>query len=188
LKATGIILAGGKSSRMGSDKGLINFKGKPMVKHIIETLESMNVPIMIIANNDAYLDFGLPVYRDLIEEKGPIGGIYTALHHTENDKNIIISCDTPFVSATLLNLLLDQSKDQLVTIPEFEGQQHPLIGVYDKRAIDVFKEQISNNDLKLQIANEKLNVKVVSTTEIPKMMERLFNNINTKEELNILDI
>lgn len=188
MKATGVILAGGKSSRMGSDKGLINFKGKPMIQHIIDTLESMNVPIIIIANNDAYRDFGYPVFKDIIPEKGPIGGIYTALRHSDNDKNIVVSCDTPFVSNSLLQLLLDNSENQLVTIPEFEGQEHPLIGIYDKKAIDVFKTQLANDDLKLRTANKKLNVNVVSTTEIPKMMGRMFNNINTQQELKTLDI
>lgn len=179
-------MAGGKSSRMGSDKGLINFKGKPMIQHIIDTLESMNVPIMIIANNGAYRDFGYPVYNDIIPEKGPIGGIYTALHHTTTDKNIVISCDTPFVSKTLIQLLLDQSENQMVTIPEFDGRQHPLIGIYDKNTVDVFKSKIEKDELKLQFANEELNVNVVSTTEVPTMMGRLFNNINTQEELKHL--
>lgn len=188
MKITGIILAGGKSSRMGSDKGLLNLKGRPMIQHVIDTMNSMGLEIIIIANNSEYEQFGYPVFKDLVFEKGPIGGIYTALQSSNSEKNIIVSCDTPYVSATLLENLINASTNSNVTIAEFEGRQHPLVGVYDKNGLDVFKKHLDNDQLKLQLANEELNVHVASMTDEPKIMAMMFSNINTQEELKTLEL
>ena len=177
------ILAGGKSSRMGSDKGLIHLAGKPMIQYIIHTLDSMKLPIQIVSNNSAYEQFGFPVHQDLIEEKGPIGGIYTALSVSDSEVNLILSCDTPFVNSTLINLLIDKSKNQSVTISEYEEWQHPLIGVYSKSGLNTFRSQIEKDELKLSKANEILNVKVVPMDNTEGITAHAFENINTIEEL-----
>lgn len=186
MEVIGIILAGGKSSRMGTDKGLVDLNGKPMIQYIIDTMESLNLPILIIANNDEYLKFGYPVHKDLIPELGPVGGIYTALTKTETAKNIVVSCDTPFVSKMVLGLLIEASKNQLVTVAEFNDRMHPLIGVYDKNALDTFRKSIDNNQLKMQLINKELNVKIISLTGNKNLDAMVFKNINTKEELNTL--
>ena len=92
MEITGIILAGGKSSRMGTDKGLLLLNGKPMVKYVIDVLSKVTSKIIIIANNDEYKQFGYKVYSDLIKDKGPVGGIYTAMNYTNSNTNICISC------------------------------------------------------------------------------------------------
>ena len=125
MSGAAIILAGGNSSRMGSDKGLVLLNGKPMIQYCIDTLESLNLPIIIVSNNKEYEKFGFPVYADVIPEKGPLGGIYTGLYYSKKDKNIVISCDTPFVSPRLLRLMIDKSSNELVTISKFDGWEHP---------------------------------------------------------------
>lgn len=188
MDVNGIILAGGKSSRMGSDKGLIHLNGKPMIQYIIETMESLNLPILIIANNEEYLKFGYPVYPDLIPELGPVGGIYTALSKTNASKNIIVSCDTPFVSKLLLELLIIESENEMVTVAEYENRIHPLIGVYDKNALEVFRNSIEKNQLKMQLINKELNVKIIPLTGETDLNAMVFNNINTKEELKTMEL
>ncbi len=83
MQATGIILAGGKSSRMGEDKGLVLLNGKPMIQYVIEALKGVVSDIIIISNNASYNKFGIPVYPDIIKDKGPVGGIFTGLHHSK---------------------------------------------------------------------------------------------------------
>ena len=79
---TGVILAGGKSSRMGFDKGLAILNGKPMIQYVIDVFEKLGLDIIIISNSPGYETFGYPIYNDLIPEKGPVGGIYTCLLYT----------------------------------------------------------------------------------------------------------
>ena len=131
MELTGIILAGGKSSRMGEDKGLMSFKGKAMIQHIIDAVKPLVSTIVIIANNKDYEQFGYPVYEDIIKGKGPLAGIYTGLTHSKAEKNMVLSCDVPFVNGEILKLLIEACKDVDVAIPEKNNRTHQLIGVYD---------------------------------------------------------
>ena len=145
MNTTGIILAGGKSSRMGEDKGLALLNGKPMIQHIIEALENSVSDIIIISNNTAYSEFGYPVYSDIIKDKGPVGGIYTGLSHSNTDKNICLSCDVPLISSEFITWLLERSGDSNVTLPKHKNKVHQMIGVYQKSVLPKFKESTENN-------------------------------------------
>jgi molybdopterin-guanine dinucleotide biosynthesis protein A len=184
MKVTGIILAGGKSVRMGTDKGLVMFKGIPMIQHLINQFEQLNLPIVIISNNEAYSKFGVRVVQDLIKDKGPVGGIYTALSFSDTEVNVIVSCDVPFVEKELIELLVRESAEHEVTISSFEGKEHPLIGVYKKSVVDVFKAHLDKDQLKLREVIKLVKTKVIEFSD-PEMLvnARSFNNINTKMEL-----
>ena len=178
-----IILAGGKSSRMGSDKGLLMIDDKPMVTHIIETLSKLTNDIIIVSNQSEYYDFGLPVFEDIIKNAGPLAGIYTGLVRAKHQKNIIVSCDVPFVSAELMTFLLKDSIDNQVTIPLKNNKTHQVIGIYDKNCIEVFKQELENDQRKIKVALEKINLKVVDASQFN---EKEFFNVNTPQELNEL--
>ena len=181
---TGIILAGGKSSRMGSDKGLMSVCGKPMISHVIEQLEALQIPIIIIANNPAYSQFNYPVFEDLMKDKGPVGGIYTGLFKSSTEKNLIVSCDVPNVDSKLFEHLISFSENHVVTISEYEGKRHPLVGVYRKKALDVFKENLHKNQLKLSYICEDLFCKVLDFSKHKNLENKpYFSNINTPEEI-----
>lgn len=176
------ILAGGKSSRMGTDKGLLTVSGKRMVQHIIDTVLPLTSNISIVSNNKAYESFGYPVIHDLIKDKGPVGGIYSALSDSAVDLNLILSCDTPFVSQALIKKLINYCKDVDVCIPSFNGRIHPIIGVYRKRNTKFYKNGIDEGQLKLMALNEKLNTLILNTDA--EFKEKEFVNFNTKKELN----
>lgn len=181
---TGIILAGGKSSRMGTDKGLLMLNGKPMIQHVIDRIEELGLPILIVANNSEYAQFGYPVIEDLVKEKGPVGGIYTGLMTSNTESNLIISCDTPNISLELLNQLIDASKDHVVTIAKHKGQLHPLIGVYKRSALDAFNRNLTVNQLKLSPICTELNAHILTIEDNQKIsFQEHFSNINTPNEL-----
>ncbi len=180
MKLTAIILAGGKSSRMGQDKGLMLFNEKPMIQYVIDGVKPLVNEIIIIANNNQYQKFGYPVYQDLIKNKGPLAGIYTGLTHSTTTKNIVLSCDVPFVSQQLIQELINHCNDVEVVIPEKNKITHQLIGVYDKSCTVIFKKELENNQLKLKLAIEKLNYKIVDANHIKA---KLFTNINSKDDI-----
>lgn len=165
---------------MGTDKGLLLLNGKPMVAHVMDTLKQITDDIIIISNNAAYKVFGIPVYSDLIKDAGPLAGIYTGLKYAKHDKNIVISCDVPFVSVVLLNKLVENSKNFDVTIPIHNNKTHQVIGVYDKKCISIFKNELYNNQLKMKVVLEKINLNIVDAN---KFDEKEFTNINTSVEL-----
>lgn len=189
MNATGIILAGGKSSRMGSDKGLLELDGKPMIKHIIDNLALLEIPTMIISNNEEYRRFGLPVHFDKVKDKGPVGGIYSGLSHTETEINIILSCDVPFVSKNLMTYLLENSSDYDIVIPKLGEKIHPLVGIYKKSSIETFKSHLQREQRKLITVCNSLNSHIIDLGKHSTLNDpRLFSNINTREELNTIEL
>ena len=190
MKITGIILAGGKSSRMGDDKGLMLLNGKPMVQYVIQALQKVVSTIIIISNNEEYEKFGFKVYNDLIKEKGPVGGIYTGLHYSDTEINICVSCDTPLINSSFLSWLLLNSKNNLVTISSYKGKTNQLIGVYKKSGIEIFKKRLDHDLLKLKDAILELNSEVLEVSEMNSSLvfdESIFLNANTKYDLELIE-
>lgn len=184
MQVTGIILAGGKSSRMGEDKGLVLLNGKPMVQYIIEALEKVVSDIIIISNNDSYNTFGFPVHSDIIEDKGPVGGIYTGLHYSKTQLNFCISCDVPMISSDFILWLLKRSGKSYITLPIYKGKVHQMIGVYSKHVLSNFKESAEKGHLKLSQVNYDMACEIIDIEkEYANFDELIFSNINTKNEL-----
>jgi molybdopterin-guanine dinucleotide biosynthesis protein A len=184
MEFSGIILAGGKSSRMGTDKGLIEIQGKPMVQHIIDALNYFTTDIVIISKNSDYKKFGYPVIEDEIYDKGAIGGIYTGLLNTKHNKTIVLSCDTPFISNQVINELTINCENKNVLVAKHLNDTHHLIGIYDKIALSKIEVSISKNILKMQSVNENLNYETINFKE----ENNFFLNLNTPNELKELPI
>ena len=182
---TGIILAGGKSSRMGTEKGLILYKNKPFVEHIIEAMNPLVDNIIIISNNKAYKSFGFRCYEDLIKNTGPLAGIYTGLRYSKTDNNLIVSCDIPLIKTAVLQKLIDQKNDTSEVIQlQSQGKNMPLIALYKKSCKVIFMEELYQNQKKVQKALKKCNVKTVL---IDGSLEKVTANINTPEDLELLN-
>jgi len=176
------ILAGGQSSRMGQDKGLMPFNGKLMIEHSIDTLKTIVIDIFIVSNNPIYNQFNLPLLSDITPNKGPAGGIYTALSHSKTEHNLILSCDTPFVNQQLIQYLLDRHESFDITIPKINEKKHPLIGIYNKTCKSFYKKSIEDNTLKLDLINQQLKYNVVTIDPLI-FSPKLFHNINTPQDL-----
>ena len=181
MNLTGIILAGGKSSRMKEDKGLKLLNDKAMVQYAIATLEPLVDELIIVANSDGYEQFGYPVYNDLIKDKGPLAGIYTGLYHSKSETNIILSCDVPYVTEELITFLIAEHQSAQITIPTKDGRTHQLIGIFSKSCEAVFKLSIENDDLKLRNAFKNLNLNVVDANHFD---QQLFTNINAPDDID----
>ena len=97
---TVLLLSGGKSSRMGADKGMQLLHGKPMIEHMLEKAQSMSPNILILTNDSAYETLGYPCLADDVKDCGPLGGICTGLQHSTTAKNLVLGCDMPLVQWT----------------------------------------------------------------------------------------
>lgn len=185
MATTGIILAGGKSTRMGEDKGLVFLDGSPMIAHVIEHLKEVVDEIIVIANNAEYQQFGFPVYSDLVMGKGPVGGIYTGLFYSKTEVNLCISCDAPFVSAQFLRWLLSRANSSNITLPRFNENVYQLIGVYKKSAFPIFKKNLNSDRLKLSKVNDEAGCAIVDAGKSGLLLhEKEFSNMNRKSDLN----
>lgn len=179
----GYILAGGKSSRMGEDKGLILFNGKPMIVHVIEQLKPAVQKIFIVSNNKAYEQFGLEVIGDLVTDIGPAGGILTAISHTDSDYNFICSCDMPFIKTDSINFLIEQSFDFEITVATHQEKIQPLFGVYSKSCLSEWINQIQKKNYKLQELISHFKLQKLEMKNMQSFDETIFTNVNSKSEL-----
>jgi len=180
---TAIVLAGGKSSRMGTDKGLVEFEGHPLVTYVIHQLQKITSRIFIITQHGAYEQFNLPCYPDIYAEKGPLAGIYTGLHYSQTDKNLVVGCDMPFLTTDLLTALVNAAGKEDALITEHKGKAEPLCSVYDKNCSDHFKALIEKDHLKITDALNGLTTRTISFDEEPWFKGNEFANMNSLEEL-----
>ena len=180
-KITAFILAGGKSQRMGTDKGLLLLNGKPFVSHICEAVKPIVGENIVIVSSNADYDFiGYTRIEDIVPEKGPVGGIHTALQQTETELNFVLSADAPLVSTELLLWILENRDDSSrMTQVQLEDRAYPLIAIYDRSLATIFEENLKKNQLRLRQVIKELKYQ---TLLIPEKWSDQVQNINTPEE------
>jgi len=179
------VLAGGKSSRMGYDKGLMDFHGKKMIEHVLQSL-SISPRTSIITDNEVYSQFGYPLYADIYKNSGPLGGIHSGLYHSNSDWCITVSCDLPFVSPDILNFLLKNIKSFSgnAIVPVHDNKAEPLCALYHKSCLPDLERLILKKVLKMHSVLDKLNKLYV---EVPKKFDAdlLFRNMNTPADISL---
>ena len=181
MEVTGIVLAGGKSTRMGTDKGLLMLKGKTFVEHVCAALNPITEGrLLVVTNNEEYAFCKATLVKDVVLDKGPVSGIYSGLQQSTTDLNIIVSTDVPFISTEFLRWLLAQHKAPFdVTEVIVKARVNPLIAVYNKSVASIFYENLITNKLKLITVVEGLSHQ---TIDVPEQWLAQLANINTKEE------
>lgn len=185
----GYVLAGGKSSRMGTDKALLEMGGKPLVAHAVAKLQRICADVHILTSSPALAEFA-PLVRDLHPKCGPIGGIEAALDHSGFEWNLILPVDLPFVPADFLRTWVRRVLDRPGTrVAYFNvlGIPQPTLALIRREAAPSITAAIERGDYKLRpvleaaASGSELYVAAVNDTEAAAW----FANLNTPEELEI---
>lgn len=178
------ILAGGKSSRMGTDKGLLLFKGKTMIENIMNILTQAFERIIIVSNNIEYEKLGLKVIHDEIKDIGPAGGIHAALNDANTRKIFIMSCDMPFVTIDSILYMIENSTGTQITLPVYRGKIQPLFGVYSKNCLPVWKQLIEQEITKLQEMVTHFDLSKINVDHQKFFNEIVLMNVNDKNDFS----
>ena len=183
--ATAVVLAGGKSSRMGRPKSLLLFDGEPLIAHIVRALQRMFAETVIVAAPEQDLpELPAILVRDEIAYQGPVGGIYYGLKAASGNFCFVTSCDVPFLNPALISHLTSQISNHDVVVPHWENRFQPLHAVYRTSVLPLLKEQLERGELRPVYLFDKVRACKIGEDEIRRFdPEGLsFLNMNTPDD------
>ena len=206
-RASAIILAGGKSRRMGIDKAFLEFDGKLLIERVIERVRCVCDEAVIVSNDlDAYARFGVPVIGDVYPNKGSLGGIFSGLLSIKESHALAVACDMPFLNAELLRHLISLADQADVVVPRAkdlssnvhrgradagtlrlakDADLHPTHAIYSKSCIEPMRARLLADDLRIIGFYDHVRVLVVEPDEIDRFDPKHLSlfNANTPEDI-----
>ena len=195
-----IILCGGKSSRMGQDKGSMIIQDKPMIKHILTTLNHQITEAIIVLNDSERIakygkfinpqdyTYKITFVEDKVKNKGPMPGIMTGLEQINSNYALILPCDSPYVSKNYVNTIfkeIDNNYQAIVPYHDSENKlktSEPLHSIYNKNIIPEIEDLISNDVLHIKGLIEKIDAKFV-LIDNKKIEKKEFRNLNRPQDI-----
>lgn len=178
------ILAGGASSRMGTDKSQLLIQGKSFTQHIADLLFKVTTSVTIVGHNTD--DPRLKVATDVYPQWGALGGLHAALNACECEWAFIVACDLPFVSAELFTRLADKRYDNEAVVPiQLDGRPQPLCGLYRVEPCLVRASELIQKGRRRPLdLLEIVKTRWVSYSELEDLdqSQNFFLNINTPED------
>lgn len=192
ISLTVAISAGGKSSRMGTDKAFVEVANKPLIEHILERVANLGQQetLLITHRPAAYAHLGLPMYSDVMPNKGPLGGIYTALCNSQTDYTLVLACDMPFVNPSLLHHMREhcQADPTLqVVVPRVNDYPEGLHAIYHQHCKEPIRARLEADKLKVISFYAEMKVRYIEEVEWRQFDPQglTFFDLDTPEELDV---
>jgi molybdenum cofactor guanylyltransferase len=197
---TGIILSGGKSSRMGFNKSFLKINGKTIIEYIVELMQNIFSKVILITNSpDEYRFLNLEMLEDIYKNYGPLAGIHSGLVNSSTKRNFIISCDVPLMTEQMIRYLVDYPTDKLITIARADGYIQQLVGIYNRDIIvtaeDILeKEKLDderNSDqqrrgCKVLSLVKQIGAEIINTDSLSFYIPDTYFNMNNIGDFNIV--
>jgi len=186
---TGVVLAGGRSSRYGKNKALVEIAGVPLIERALHTMGSIFDHVVIITNTpEEYAYLQVSMFQDIIKGLGPLGGIYTGLKSIPDPAGFFVACDMPFLNPCLIRHMVAIRGDSDVVVPRISGWVEALHGLYAKRCEGSIERLIHSGTYQIFQFFSAVSVRFVDEDEVRRWDPdlRSFLNINTPEELRRL--
>jgi molybdopterin-guanine dinucleotide biosynthesis protein A len=183
---TAIILAGGKSTRMGEDKAFLPFGGRPMLSRVVDELRDHFDDLILVTNQpEQHLDLeDIRLVSDVYPGAGPLGGIFSGLLASRGRHNLVVGCDYPFLNHLLLDYLWSLRTWGDVVVPLTHEALAPICAVYDRRVLPVLAEALETDERSVMGLFPRLKVHYVREDELlpydPQLLS--FRNVNTPED------
>jgi molybdopterin-guanine dinucleotide biosynthesis protein A len=187
LDCAAFILAGGKSTRMGTDKAFVMLNGRTLLQHALDVVRAVTANVRIVGAASKFQQFA-PVVEDIFSGCGPLAGIHAALQSSASDLNLILAVDIPFVPADLLRYLLTQAlghPDAVAIVPRTGEGRQPLCAVYRREFVNPAENALRAGNYKIGALFGKIKVLAVEEYELAAhgFSPQAFCNLNTQEKL-----
>jgi molybdopterin-guanine dinucleotide biosynthesis protein A len=183
MQVTGIILTGGKSTRMGTDKALIEIDRETLLSKAINLCQNFCDEILISSNSKDHDINGIKRIQDEIENCGPMGGIYSSLKHATNEWSFILSVDAINVTSDFVEFLSKHKTNFDAVVPVHSKMKEPLIAMYNKNCMDYFKKHLDTRNYKMHHLLESINANFVDAQEWVLKNPEIFHNVNLPTDL-----
>jgi molybdopterin-guanine dinucleotide biosynthesis protein A len=184
---TGVIQAGGKSTRMGGDpKALMELGGRRIVERVLDVVRQVAERVLLVTNTpDLYAYLGLPMVPDVFPEGGSLGGIYSGLRAAPGDAAFTVACDMPFLSVAVARLVVSRAGEADVVAPRIGEQWETLHACYGKACLGPMERCLRAGRLKITGFFDEVRVHALSEAEIAAVGDPgvVFMNVNTPAEL-----
>jgi molybdopterin-guanine dinucleotide biosynthesis protein A len=183
---SGIVLAGGQSSRLGMDKSFVNASGQPLIEHIVAKLTRLSDDVIIVTNSpETYSHLEAELVGDIYPGKGSLGGIYSGLRAATNAHSLVVACDMPFLDLNLLRYMILLACGHDVVIPRIGEFLEPLHAIYSKSCLEPIDRLLARGGLKIIDFFPEVRVRYVEESEVdifdPQHLS--FFNVNTPSDL-----
>ena len=194
-----ILLCGGKSRRMGQDKGSMNLNGKPMIIHVIKTLLNVADEIVVVLRDKNQVDnynkifdklkkdrSKLNICTDILKDMGPLAGILAGLENISSDKAMVVPCDSPFISENFINKMFLYSNESHFDafVPKWpDGRLEPLHSIYKKDLKSNIKKLLKEDIKDVKSLIMELNVKYIEVNSLDDTGKNFFN-INRLDDIS----
>jgi molybdopterin-guanine dinucleotide biosynthesis protein A len=185
----GVILAGGGSTRFGTNKALALFAGTPLVENVARLLSRLFAERLLVTNTpEEYGFLSWPTVGDHYHGGGPLAGIQAALRHINAPRALVVGCDMPLLDERLLRFLCSLPPEHEVVLPWLTAGPEPLCAVYHKRALPAIEAALQQREHKISRVLQGLAIRKVGESEILRFLPDLasFHNINRREDLEAL--
>ena len=183
---TGVILAGGKSTRYGTNKAFAEVQGVRLIERTIRVMGSVCPRLLLVTNTPAeYAYLHLPMVEDRIKGLGPLGGIYTGLEVIDDENGLFVACDMPFLRGDLLRHIVTLRGDFDAVVPRVNWMVEPLHALYTKKCLPSIRRLIRSQELQTLKFFKNIRVRYIEEEDIRKIDPDLksFFNINRPEDL-----
>lgn len=187
---TGIILAGGRSRRLGRDKAVEPLGGKPLIRRVIERVGPLTSEIVVVVADTARgaslpLDSDHRIAVDIYPEAGSLGGIFSGLSAAANHWGLVVACDMPFLNRDLLEHMLAQREGWDAVVPQPGSFPEPTHALYSKVCLPSIEARLRANDLKISGFFDQVRVRYLAQEEIKSFdpARHSFFNVNSPEDL-----
>jgi molybdopterin-guanine dinucleotide biosynthesis protein A len=184
-RVTGVVLAGGRSSRLGRDKAVLELDGEPLLTRVVRTLSDLAAEVLVLGPPERAIHArGARVIPDKHPGDGPLPALATALREMRGDRMIAVATDMPLLNAGLLAYLLDRSEGSDVTVPRVGGRTQQLHAVYARGCLPAIEAQLARDDLRVDGFFRSVRTLVIEEEEIARLDPKFlsFRNVNTEAD------
>lgn len=188
IDVTGVLLAGGKSRRMGEDKRYLVVGEQTLLERGLAVLRSIFQEVLVvIAQDSPPLDIEARVVRDLVPDCGSLGGLYTGLTQVTAPYIFVAACDMPFLDPAVIAQFTNRRTSTDIVMAKLAARLHPMHALYSKRCLPVVEQMIQARQLKIQemVSGPSLRTRYVTEADLLTLDPswRSFQNVNTPEDL-----